>query len=974
MPDTHSPAGRCACVVSTDVVDSTRVHTLLGDDAMAALWAEHDAAARELIRRSGGVEIGRADGLLALFDDAAQALAFAHGYHAALAALQPPLAARVGAHHGPVTLRENPAADRELGAVPLEVDGLTLPIAVRAMAVAGGGQTVLTRALWDAAGDEAAAAARSLGHWRLKGVEAPIELLAAADAPAAAMPPQESPRAYRVLQRAGLWVAARELPHNLPAERDPFFGRQAPLAALQARLDEGARLLTLLGPGGVGKTRLALQHARGWQGDFPGGTWFCDLSAATSASGVHHAVAQALGVPAGGADAAAALAAAIGARGPCLLVLDNFEQVARDAAATVGRWLEACAEARFVVTSREVLGLPGEQVFAVAPLERTDALAMFQDRAAAARGDAAGGDDEAAVAELVELLDRLPLAIELAASRARLMTAAQMRERIGQRFQLLAARGGRIDRQATMRATLDWSWELLDATERAVLAQLTVFEGGFEVADAEAVVRLPPGATAWVPDVLQALLEKSWLRTLDGRRLGLLRTVQDYAAERLDADAREAAQARHASHYAGLDEAQATRGRGIELDNIVAACRRAAAAGREEAVPLLMHAWAVLHRTGPFEAGAALAAEVRAATATGTPAWGRTHRVQGAAETLLGRRDAARGHYRQAAAALAAPGCEAWRAEVLASTAWVDLADGDFAAANALLDEAQVLAASAAAASGPTQAVATACYTVHSMRARAHLLQGDWVEAEGCFQAALDVASRAGQRRWEAGLRGNLGSAAQALGRLDEARKHWQAGLALAEELGDRQWAGNTRCNLGLLLFHGGEHEAARHELQLALAAARALGHRLLEITALCNLGILAEAQQRFEEAVALLSDCAARAQAQRQPALQGLACAYLALALAGAGTAAAATQSLQQAQTLCETAQHPDSTVLITLLAHLVQRRLGEVPDTAATVDAIRAATRDSGGGLEARYLLRRIDAADPDIAVPGRAGFRDR
>lgn len=970
MPDMTSPAGRSACVVSTDVVDSTRVHTLLGDDAMAALWARHDAAARELIRRSGGIEIGRADGLLALFDDPAHALAFAHGYHAALAALQPPLTARVGAHHGPVTLRENPAADRELGAVPLEVDGLTLPIAVRAMAVAGGGQTVLTRALVDAAGDAAAAASRSLGHWRLKGVDVPIELLTVADAPTAGQPPQESPRAYRVLQRAGLWVAARELPHNLPAERDPFFGRQAPLAAVQARLDEGARLLTLLGPGGVGKTRLALQHARGWQGDFPGGTWFCDLSAATSASGVHHAVAQALGVPAGGADAAAALAAAIGARGPCLLVLDNFEQVAREASATVGRWLEACAEARFVVTSREVLGLPGEQVFAVAPLERAEAVAMFQDRAAAARGDAAAGDDEAAVAELVDRLDRLPLAIELAASRARLMTAAQMRERIGQRFQLLAARGGRIDRQATMRATLDWSWELLDATERAVLAQLTVFEGGFEVADAEAVLRLPPGVTAWVPDVLQALLEKSWLRTLDGRRLGLLRTVQDYAAERLDADAREAAQARHAGHYAGLDEAQATRGRGVELDNIVAACRRAAAAGREDAVPLLMHAWAVLHRTGPFEAGAALAAEVRAALPAGSPAWGRTHRVQGAAETLLGRRDAARGHYRQAEEALRAPGCEAWRSEVLALMAGLEVTDGRLSEADCLLDEAEALVPSTRP-DGFTHDVAAARFTAASVRARVHIARDDWEAAGRSFEAGLAVALAARQRRWEAGVRGNLGSVAQALGKLDEARIQWQVALALAEELGDRQWAGNTRCNLGLLLVHLGKHVAAREVLEEALAMARSLGHRLLELTTLCNLGIVAEVQQHYGEAVTLLTSSAEIARTQKVHGLEGLARAYLALALAGAEAEAKALEQLQVAADLSNRARESSTSVLVALLTHLTHQRLGLEVDANASDAATREAQRGTGG-LEARYLLARISGAGP--VFRGREGVKDR
>lgn len=962
-----------ASLVCTDVVGSTRLHSELGDEAMAALWMRHDAVARELIRSCGGVEIGRSDGMIALFAHPQRALAFASAYHAALASLQPPMVARVGAHHGPVTLRPNTAADRALGAVPLEVDGLTLPMAVRAMAAAAGGQTVLTRAFAEAAGagdgDPAVSTLRPLGHWRLKGVNEPVELLAANDAPAAAQPPPESPQAYRVVRQGSTWMPAREVPHNLPAERDPFFGRQGTLDALLRRLGGGARLVTLLGPGGVGKTRLALQHARGWRGDFAGGTWFCDLSTATSAIGVHHAVASALGVPAGGSDVAASLAAAIAARGDCLLVLDNFEQVARHAGPTVGHWLEACPAARFVVTSREVLGLPGEHVLSVAPLETAEAVALFFDRAAAARGDADPGaapDGVAAVTQLVDLLDRLPLAIELAASRSRLMSAEQMRERIGQRFQLLASRGGRIDRQATMRATLDWSWDLLDGNERAALAQLTVFEGGFEVGDAEAVLDLPPGTPIWAPDVLQALLEKSLLRTLDGRRLDLLRTVQEYAAGHLDEGARAGAQERHARHFAALDETRATRGRGVELDNIVVACRRAAQARWPQAVPLLLHAWAVLHRTGPFEAGVSLAAAVRAATVPGSPGWARTLRVQAAAEALLGRREEAREYYRMALTGLTGTDCQAWRSEVLALMAGLDVTDGRLTQALALLDEARTLALPAdGAAAGGAAALAAARYTAESVRARVHIARDDWAAAGRCFEEALQVAREAGQRRWEAGLRGNLGSVAQALGRLDEARAHWQAGLALADDLGDRQWAGNTRCNLGLLLFHGGEHEAARQELERALGTARAIGHRLLELTALCNLGILAEAQARYADAAALFSACVSHAQAQNESALECLSRAYLALALAGSGDEPAARQQLQLACDHAPAARDPATAGLISLLAHLVLSRLGEAPRAAARRAVTAAAgDGDGDGGLEASYLRRRIATADAELA----------
>lgn len=959
LPATVLHASRTATVVSTDIVDSTAVHVRLGDEAMAALWARHDAAARALIRQHGGLELGRSDGFLALFDDAAQARRFAAGYHAALAALQPPLRARVGAHRGPMRLRENAAADRALGALAFEADGLALPAATRAMQVAEGGQTVLTQAAAEGAG----AAARALGWWRLKGLDEPLALFADAGAPEAAAAPRESARAYRVQRSGEGWAPCRALPHNLPAERDPFVGRLDALRALQAAFDGGARLVSLLGPGGVGKTRLALQHARGWLGDFPGGAWFCDLSAATGPEGIVHAVAQALGLPLAGGEPAALIGRALEGRGECLLLLDNFEQVALHAEATVGRWLEAAPQARFAVTTREVLGLGGEQVLNLAPMHAAEAEQLFRLRASAAAGTAVGAPQPGdGVAELVALLDHLPLAIELAASRSRLMSPAAMRERIGQRFQLLAARGGRSGRQATMRATLDWSWELLQPAERAALAQLAVFEGGFEVEDAEAVVKLPRGTAGWVPDLLQALLEKSWLRTLDGRRLGLLRTVQDYAAERLAPARRREAEARHGRHFAALDEARATRGRGVELDNIVAACRRAVAAGRAEAEPLLGHAWAVLHRTGPFALGAALAEDVRRTTPAGTPAWARTQRVQGAAEALLGRREAARAHYREALAALGGPGCEALRSELLSQLALMAVGDGRLPEAEALLDAAQAALpaeAEAAAAAPVPLALATARYTAASVRARVHIARSDWAAAGRCFEAALAVALAAGQRRWEAGLRGNLGSVAQALGRLDDARAHWQAGLALAEEQGDRQWAGNTRCNLGLLLLHGGEHGAARRELALALETARALGHRRLEFTALCNLGIVAEAQQQHAEAVSLLGEAAACAQAQRMPAFEALAAAWLALAQAGAGAVAEAAAQRQRAMALGEAAPDGDTACQITLLDHLLRHRLGEAPPAGAAQALDAAAASAGAGGLEARYLLQRIEAA---------------
>jgi predicted ATPase len=204
--------------------------------------------------------------------------------------------------------------------------------------------------------------------------------------------------------------------------------------------------VTRSGLGGIGKTRLALRFAWVWRGDYPGGTWFCDLASARSVDGIVHAVARGLNVPLGRADPVQQLGAAISGRGECLVVLDNFEQVAAHAEATLGTWLERAPLARFVVTSRELLGIAGEQVLALGPLPRDDAVTMFRIRARAAGGAAAfDAVDEAALSPLVDLLDGFPLAIELAAARTRLLRPLALLQRMSDRFKLLVSRSGRID-------------------------------------------------------------------------------------------------------------------------------------------------------------------------------------------------------------------------------------------------------------------------------------------------------------------------------------------------------------------------------------------------------------------------------------------------------------------------------------------------------------------------------------------------
>ncbi|MBI3368747.1 MAG: hypothetical protein HY021_09995, partial [Burkholderiales bacterium] len=577
-----------AVLLQTDLVDSTAVAQRLGDAAAATLWQRHDSLARALLRDWRGREIDKSDGFLLLFADVADAVGYALAYQRALRGLEPPLSARAGLHCGPLSLRETPADDVAFGAKPLEVDGLAKPVTARIMVLAMGGQTLISAEACAELGALEAARWRvqSHGHWRLKGVDEPLELFELGEAGIAPFaPPPDAPKAWRVVWRDDTWLPVAELRHNLPAERDSFVGRGAALQELARRFDDdGARLVSLLGIGGTGKTRLALRYARGWLGNFPGGAWFCDLSQARTLDGIVHAVAQGLDVPLGKADPVQQLGAAIAGRGRSLLILDNFEQVAKHAEATLGQWLDRAAEAHFLVTTREVLGIVGERTMALDPLPSAEAVTLFEQRAAACEGYRPTEDDRQALPALVALMDGLPLAIELAAPRVRVMPPRVLLQRMSERFKVLASTGGRRDRQATLRATLDWSWELLSDAERSTLAQLSVFHGGFTLAAAEAVIDLSGFDTAmWLGELLQQLIEKSLVQARGDRRFDLLLSVQAYAAQKLveaDAAQGESAQVatwrRHWTHFGQLDELAATTDRCAEIENLVSACHRAA--------------------------------------------------------------------------------------------------------------------------------------------------------------------------------------------------------------------------------------------------------------------------------------------------------------------------------------------------------------------------------------------------------------
>jgi predicted ATPase/class 3 adenylate cyclase/Tfp pilus assembly protein PilF len=851
----------------TDVADSTRLAEAMGEAATAALWTFHDRLARDLLPTWRGREIDKTDGMLLLFDTAADAVGYALAYQRALRSLRPPLNARVGVHVGPIALRANRAADIARGAKPLEVDGAAKAVAARVMTVAAGGQILMSGAARRALPDEGFRL-RSHGHWRLKGVAEPVELFEAGDEAAAFMPPSDAEKAYRVARQGDLWVPVREVRHNLAPERDSFVGREAELRALADAFEAGARLVTVVGPGGTGKTRLARRYAAAWLGEWPGGVYFCDLSEAHDLSGVQLAVALALGVPLVKGDASAQLGHAIAGRGRCLVILDNFEQVQAHAHATVGTWLDMTRDARFVVTSRERLHLAGEVVAELDPLPPgDDAIALFAARARAQQPHFAVDEGNlAAVSEIVRLLDGLPLAIELAAARVRVLSPAQILARMQDRFALLTGARGVAARQATLKAAIDWSWDLLAPWERSALAQCSVFDGGFTLEAAEAVVGLNDWPDAPnVLDAVQALVDKSLLRAWHpnaARRLdiaepffGMYLSIHEYAAQkllafgdRLVADTQQ----RHASYFAGfgsdaaidalLRDGGANRRRtlALELDNLVSACRRAI--GRHQAdlaASCFLAAWAVLEAQGPYGLASELGLQVAALDGLGPHRAALVHSAL--AQALRSQGDIARSEGVLACALTLAQAADDRRALAIASREWAVARHRD-----GRIEEAQRGFDTALAVHEALNDRAQ----LGALRANFANLQmelGHMAAAQDSYHEAIALHREVGNRAAEGIAIGNLGTLHHELGRLDEAHAAYDEALRIHRKTGSLLQEAITLCNLGVLVAQRGDPGGAAAHYRDALTIHRETGNRRGEGVVLGQIGQLRQAAGEFD-------------------------------------------------------------------------------------------------------------------------------
>jgi predicted ATPase len=455
----------------TDVEGSTKLLHDLGAEAYADALAEHRRVIREACGEHGGVEVDtQGDAFFFAFPTAPRAIAAAERMTATLA--DGPIQVRIGLHTGTPLLTDE-------GYI-----GDDVHFGARVAASGHGGQVVLSLATTELVELELT----DLGEHRLKDI----------------------PEAVPIFQLGnGSFPPLKTISNtNLPRPASSFVGRDDELLEVLSRVEEGARLVTLTGPGGTGKTRLAIEAAASLVPEFKAGVFWVGLSTLRDPALVTEAIVQTLGAKDG-------LAEHIGER-ELLLLLDNLEQVI-DAAPELGSLLEACPNLRLLVTSRELLRVRGEVEYAVPPLAGPEAVALFCERSQLERDET--------IAELCRRLDNLPLAVELAAARTSVLTPQQILERLSQRLDLL--KGGRDAeaRQQTLRATIEWSYELLSSEEQQLFARLSVFAGGCTLDAAEEVANADL-------DTLQSLFERSLLRFTEGR-YWMLETIREYAGERL---------------------------------------------------------------------------------------------------------------------------------------------------------------------------------------------------------------------------------------------------------------------------------------------------------------------------------------------------------------------------------------------------------------------------------------------------------
>ena len=809
----------------TDIEGSTQLWESR-PGAMQTALARHDALLQESIQANDGFLVKRTgDGVHAAFatapDAFAAALAAQRALHAEPWSPETPLRVRMGLHTGAAQWRDG------------DYYGSVLNRAARLMAAGHGGQVLISQATQELMCDllPPTVSLKDLGERRLKDLARPEHVfqILHPDLPAD-FPPLRS-------------LDNPDLPNNLPQQVTSFVGREKEIAEVNALL-EATRLLTLAGSGGAGKSRLSLQVAADRLDRYFDGVWLVELAPLTDPALVPQAVAEVFGVQEqAGKTIQQSLSEWLKPK-RLLLILDNCEHLISACAILAAELLRSCPQVQILASSREPLNVAGEQTYRVPSLSlpdphqaqtalsltRSEAGRLFIERAQAAQAAFAVSDANAlALAQVCRTLDGIPLAIELAAARVRALSVEEINRRLDNRFRLLTG-GSRtaLPRQQTLRALIDWSYDLLTESEKALLRRLSVFAGGWTLEAAEQVCSGDNIEDFEMMDLLTALTDKSLIvyEAGDGGRYRLLETVRQYAGEHLgEGNGTAAVRARHLAWCLAL---------------------------AEEAQPQL---------TGPEQGGWLSRLETEHDNLRAALAWCDQDRADSEAGLrlcgTLWRFWSIRGHLseglqwsRKALGVTDGRQTSASRGKALAGAGNLAYDQGDYGAAHALYEQGLEIKRQI----GDQQGIANSLLNLGNVA----YSQGDYGEARAFYEQSLEIRRQIGDQRGIANSLNNLGNVAHNQDDYGAARAFCEQSLEIRRQIGDQQGIADSLGNLGNMAYSQGDYGAARAFCEQSLEIRRQIGDQGGIADSLNNLGNVAYSQGQPERGVRLWGAAAA--------------------------------------------------------------------------------------------------------------------